>query len=105
MTSSVDGDTSYLELMPSALKVLKEMREEGHKLAICSNTNLRLRTLSFIKNSGLQDIVHHVTLSCDIGARKPNPEVLSEIFAVFPEFSKEQILFVGDMMNRDILCA
>ena len=91
--------------MPNVIEVLTQLKEEGHTLTICSNTNLKLRTMNFIERTGIVKLMDHVTYSWEVGARKPNPDVLNDILEKFPQFEKDRILFIGDKVNRDILCA
>lgn len=87
--------TAYDEALP----VLRELRDRGVSLAICSNWDWDL--LEAVDRAGLDGTVDVVVSSAWVGARKPHPRIYAhtlDLVGVAPD----DVLFVGDTWACDV---
>jgi FMN phosphatase YigB (HAD superfamily) len=76
--------------------------ERGAPVAIVSNTICGAAVRDFLHTAGLRPVVE--VYSHEVGVRKPNPEMLY-IATRALSVSPSDAWFVGDMLDRDVLCA
>jgi putative hydrolase of the HAD superfamily len=79
--------------------VLRELRERGVVLAICSNWDWDLREA--IESAGLTGAVDVVVSSAWVGARKPHPRIYTHTLDQLG-IAAEDALFVGDTWACDV---
>lgn len=84
---------------PEADAVLRELRDRGLQLVICSNWDWDLREA--VADSGLHDHVDDMISSAWVGARKPHPKIFEHTLELVGE-PAERVLFVGDTWNCDV---
>jgi FMN phosphatase YigB (HAD superfamily) len=62
---------------PYALETLKLLKENGIKLATCSNSNSPLKNRKLLRDHGFEESMFDaIIISADVGVRKPNPDIL-----------------------------
>lgn len=60
-----------------AFQILKELKAEGIKIAVCSNSDIPARQLNIMKDNGIDlEIFDTIVISGDYGVRKPNPAII-----------------------------
>jgi len=86
-------DHALTEVEPDVLHVLTRLREQGLKLALISNASSG--EVHAWSRSPLAGLFHNATFSCDVGARKPEPDIyhaaLNDI-----GLTASECIFVGD---------
>ncbi len=91
-----------VEVGPTALSTLEELRQRGYRLGLVSNfCNLVDVVYLNIDRLGLLQYFEQSVLSCEVGWRKPSPRIYAAIcekMAVVPE----NCLFIGDRLIEDI---
>jgi putative hydrolase of the HAD superfamily len=105
LTAAHDVWTSYYSLAASTHALLESLRARGLRLGLVSNTaspEWLLRPV--LERQGLVERVDAIVLSSGVGKRKPHPVIferaLEEVGA-----PPEDVLFVGDRLEADILGA
>lgn len=94
--------STYWELYPETLSVLKGLKENGFELGIVSNFDSRL--FSVLRGLGLADWFDTVTISSLAHAAKPAPrifQVAMEKHAIDPK----EAVHIGDSVYDDLLGA
>jgi HAD superfamily hydrolase (TIGR01549 family) len=87
---------------PSAAAVLKQLRECGLRVGVCSNAPYYSPTMhEQFRNLGLVELVDGVVLSADVGFRKPSPVIFAKILARL-DTPAANTVFVGDRQREDI---
>jgi putative hydrolase of the HAD superfamily len=90
--------TAY-RLYPETLSVLKQLRQEGYRVAVISNWDSRLTAI--LEGLGLMEYLHHVTISAVVGWEKPHPAVFDHALQAV-SVSPSRALHVGDSLREDI---
>ena len=93
--------TTY-ELWPDTLAVMQELKRRNYTTAIASNGAHAAKHELLLETLGLLPYIDHLVISSYIGVRKPNPEMLQKICERMG-LPKEEVVVVGDMLDRDIL--
>lgn len=89
------------DLYPDGPPCLQELREMGFRVAIAGNQPERRRDQLVAL-----DLPHdHLVTSDDLGAEKPEPAFFDAILELVGAASPEQVLYVGDRIDNDILPA
>ena len=104
------GDADFdlhgrVELFPGVVDMMKMLKENGHVVCALTNTNYEAVSRILIEKLDLGEFFDHVTMSVNTGSRKPHPEVMNEIKEKYPDFKPYETILIGDMLDRDILCA
>jgi len=93
---------SGITMGPSAVSVLKQLRESGLKVGVCSNAPYYSPAMhEQFQHLGLVELVDEVVLSADVGFRKPSPVIFARILEQLETPAKNTI-FVGDRQREDI---
>ena len=100
---TLDYQLSSYELWPDVLPVLQELKSKGYLIAIASNSIQPEKHERLIEELGLGEFISCVAISGRIGKRKPDPTIVEDI-AKQLGISKDQMVIVGDMLDRDIMC-
>ena len=74
----------------------------GHKLAVISNWDERLRPL--LHELGLDTFFAAIAISCEVGSPKPNPLIFLKA-ATLLGLPPQAILHVGDSVEMDVVGA
>ena len=80
-------------------EVLRDLRDRGVRIVICSNWDWDLREA--VEESGLTDAIDAMVSSAWVGARKPHPRIFSAALAETGTDATET-LFVGDTWGPDV---
>lgn len=91
------AEAGVWELYPEVIDVLEELQPQ-FRLAVISNFDGRLRII--LEQLGISKFFHHVFISSEIGADKPDPEIYRRALK-FLELPANQALHVGDDPERD----
>lgn len=87
-------------LFPDSLPVLKEMKREGHPLAVVSDAQ-KVFSLEEVKILGLDGFFNHIILSTHFGFKKPDPRLFSIACALL-EVPPTETVYIGDNLKRDV---
>jgi putative hydrolase of the HAD superfamily len=93
--AEADAWRVYKDVLPA----LKALKAQGLKLGVISNWDERLRPL--LHKLDLAHFFDSITVSCDLGAPKPSPDVFLEA-ARRLGLAPAEILHVGDSMEADV---
>ncbi|MCG3149239.1 MAG: Phosphoglycolate phosphatase [Verrucomicrobiae bacterium] len=90
------------QIFPGVIETLELQRARGRHVGVISNWDDRLRPL--LKNLGLDRYFDSVTISCEVGAEKPDARVFQAALRVAGVTAAEA-LHVGDSEVDDVLGA
>ena len=96
------GNPQIHRMYDDARKILPFLKKHNVKLALA--TNGYKSTNRIIKYFGLNRYFNYVSVSCDVGVSKPNPQ-LYHLIAKKLSLKPEEILCVGDSYPTDIVGA
>jgi FMN phosphatase YigB (HAD superfamily) len=88
------------DLYPDVRRSLQRLRDEGLWLAIAGNQTVRAGGILRELFTGDVDLIG---TSDDWGASKPDPLFFERVAEVAP-FAPQEILYVGDRLDNDVLC-
>jgi putative hydrolase of the HAD superfamily len=91
------AEAGVWKLYPEVLDVLEQLRER-FQLAVISNFDGRLRLI--LQNLGISKYFPNVFISSELGADKPDPEIIRRALKLMHLDAKE-VLHVGDDPERD----
>jgi len=83
---------------PHANSVLQLLRQHGRKIGLCSNWDYAIQ--SHLDQAGLPEF-DGITVSAEIGARKPHVEVFNDICSKL-DVQPHDAIFIGDNWATDI---
>lgn len=86
---------------PQALSILQLLRQHDKKIGLCSNWDYRIEP--YLEQAGLPEF-DGVTVSAEIGARKPNAAAFRDICSKLG-VSPRDAIFIGDNWATDIIGA
>jgi len=89
-------------LYPDVVPTLEKLRDRHITLGILSNFDSRL--YSVLKALDLKDFFSSVTISTEVGAAKPSPQIFKSAIAKH-NYPIEQIWHVGDSLEEDFRAA
>lgn len=95
---------SQYVVRPEAKEVLLALFRQGYRLGVISNTTSSVETPQIFEDMAVSGILEVVILSCQVGRRKPNPQILLEAtrrMGVDPA----HCAYVGDLPKRDVRAA
>lgn len=87
--------TDRTRLYPGAMGAMKELRERGIRLAICTNKFERF-TLPMVRDLGIADMFDAVISGDSVGYAKPNP---APLLAMAERAGGGRCIFLGDTSN------
>jgi putative hydrolase of the HAD superfamily len=87
------------QVFDDVIPTLRTLQERGFRLGLLSNWDNRLRPL--LKRLALADFFEVILVSCELGCRKPDPEIFGRAAEAF-ELSPQQMLHVGDSQAHDV---
>jgi FMN phosphatase YigB (HAD superfamily) len=96
-----------LEPCPGALEAVKELRERGYRMGLASNCwTPAAYAMPELERQGFAQLLHGVTLSCDVGRRKPAEAfyeaALRAVGVSMRDGDLSRVLFVGDAPIFDV---
>ena len=89
-------------LRPGAAEMLRGLRSLGLKLGIVSNTASLYQVFDQLDKYGIREYFSNVTLSSQIGYRKPHPNIFQIALRQLSSDAGSSV-YVGDTVSRDIL--
>lgn len=92
------------EMRPEVPDVLEIIKAMGLRMGIVSNTQSLYQVSTNLKQYGIIDYFDPVVLSSEYGRRKPDPSIFYNA-ARLANLPTGACIFVGDMINKDILGA
>jgi HAD superfamily hydrolase (TIGR01549 family) len=96
--------TSEKLIFPETKEVLLELFRRGYRLGLVSNTVSSVEVPQALERLELTGCFETVILSCVIGMRKPNPEILLEA-ARRMGVKPENCVYIGDRLDRDVVAS
>ena len=90
-------------LFPDAIETLTAVKRRGLKVGLLSNWDHRLRPV--LEGLGLMPLLDAVTISCEVGVEKPDPEIFHSAWAALGVKQGGEVLHVGDSYRDDMLGA
>ncbi len=86
--------------LPHHVALLRDLAEQL-RVGVCSNFSHSPTALQVLEESGLAPHVHAVTISEQVGIRKPRPEIFSAMLEQLG-VAAEETLHVGDRLDADV---
>eukprot|EP00743_Colponemidia_sp_Colp-15_P010781 GILK01011923.1.p1 GENE.GILK01011923.1~~GILK01011923.1.p1 ORF type:complete len:655 (+),score=117.37 GILK01011923.1:388-2352(+) len=93
----------HFELFPGAIEMLQKLRQDGYKLALVTNANDVERQERAIDFGNLRQYFDPIFVSGTVGFGKPDPRIFQLVLDKW-QMSPGQVVCVGDMIGRDVLC-
>ena len=91
-----------VRIEPASLTMLEELRTKGYKIGVVSNvTQLPELLHRDLAEFGIKQRVDAIALSCEIGIRKPRPQIFNTVLDAL-EVKATDAVFVGDRLVDDI---
>lgn len=84
----------------NALETVQALKGKVLQCAVTNGT--KVAQDGKLKNSGLDEEFDHVFISEVVGVEKPNKGFFDAVFAEIGEFSRDEVLIVGDSLTSDI---
>ncbi|MBQ8039667.1 MAG: YjjG family noncanonical pyrimidine nucleotidase [Lachnospiraceae bacterium] len=84
----------------NALETVQELKGKVLQCAVTNGT--KLAQDGKLRNSGLDKEFDHIFISEVVGIEKPNKGFFDAVFAEIGEFSRDEVLIVGDSLTSDI---
>jgi putative hydrolase of the HAD superfamily len=82
-----------------AYEVIDLSIKKGLIIGVCSNWDYPLE--EYLVQTGLS-CIKNISVSCEVGARKPHPLIFNDILAKIG-LSVQEVMFIGDTWNADII--
>jgi FMN phosphatase YigB (HAD superfamily) len=95
-----DGEIT-VRAAPSAISLIQLLRQHERKIGLCSNWDYAIQ--SYLDHARLPEF-DGISISAEIGARKPNAVVFSDICSKLDVHASEAV-FIGDNWSTDIVGA
>jgi len=89
----------HFRAYPDAVPALRELRERGLRVAVCSNWDCSLGEV--LRETGLHELVDGVMTSAEAGARKPDPRIFRAALDVVG-IPPDRAVHVGDSPAGDV---
>jgi len=83
----------YMKLAPGAREVLESLKDQGKKLAICTNRSTSMEAI--LQQFDLEELFDCVVTALDVKKPKPDPEGLLLVLKTL-NTSPEEALYIGD---------
>lgn len=93
------GDT--IVFFPGAMETIAALRGLVRQYGVTNGTRVAQRRK--LKLSGLGDALDGVFISEDVGYEKPDIRFFERVFSAVGDFSREEIMIVGDSLTSDML--
>jgi putative hydrolase of the HAD superfamily len=90
-----------LSLQDGTAQVLESLKKNGLKIGLISNTEHGGIERKLLKEMGIDQYFDSLVLSCDIGIRKPAPEIFRHALTSL-SVQAEESLHVGDSPEMDV---
>eukprot|EP01083_Nonionella_stella_P099983 281447_1 len=97
----------YVENCPVAVgvfEVLEELERRNIKLALISNAENSEKQRGVLRFTDLEKYFPIIVISADVGFRKPDSRIFDTVLESW-KVPPEEIIMVGDKLNRDVLGA
>ncbi|HZK62453.1 MAG TPA: HAD family hydrolase, partial [Anaerovoracaceae bacterium] len=92
------------KMFPETHEIIPGLYRNGYRLGLVSNTTSSVDSHRMLQNEGLASYFDVIILSCNIGKRKPGPEILLEAVEKM-ELLPCNCAYVGDRPDWDVVAA
>ncbi len=98
-----NADRAY-EILPDAGETILALFRAGFRLGVVSNTTSSLEAPNLLNELGVSGCIDAIILSCQVGIRKPRPEIL---LAACQRMGVEPgvCAYIGNLPDRDVASA
>jgi putative hydrolase of the HAD superfamily len=98
-----NADRLY-QVLPDSRETILGLFRAGYRLGLVSNTTSSVEAPNFLNELGVSGCFEAVVLSCQVGIRKPRPEILLEATRRMG-IQPEMCAYVGNLPDRDVASA
>ncbi len=92
------------QVLPDARETILGLFRSGYRLGLVSNTTSSVEAPNFLNELGVAGCFEAVVLSCQVGIRKPRPELLIEASRRMG-IQPERCAYIGNLPDRDVASA
>lgn len=94
----------YWRREEDALETLQTLQDQGYRLGIISNAGDAQNVQRLIDQAGLRQYFEYISISADVGIRKPHPRIFQMAFDHF-RVEAGRAVMIGDTLGADVLGA
>ena len=98
-----NADRIY-QVLPDAKETILGLFRAGYRLGLVSNTTSSVEAPNLLNALGVAGCFEAVVLSCQVGIRKPRPEILLEATRRMG-IQPERCAYIGNLPDRDVASA
>jgi len=98
-----NADRSY-QVLPDAKETILGLFRAGYRLGLVSNTTSSVEAPNLLDELGLTGYFEAIVLSCQVGIRKPRPEIILEATSRMG-IQPERCAYIGNLPDRDVASA
>jgi FMN phosphatase YigB (HAD superfamily)/sugar phosphate isomerase/epimerase len=98
-----DADKTW-QILPNAQEAVLTLYRGGYRLGLVSNTTSSVEVPGLLDEWRLAGYFDTVILSCQVGKRKPGPDILLEATERM-QVRAEQCAYIGNLPQRDVAAA
>ena len=97
-------ETTYYDrkLRDHAKEMLQGLKDLGLYVGVVSNTASLFQVFETLKKYGVREYFDGIVLSCEVGYRKPHPNIF-KLACAHADLKPEECAFVGDTVSRDVI--
>ena len=103
-TEDIHRQRAPYRLFSDSRRCLEELREDGRRLGVISNSNSEASARRVLDQTGILELFDTVTSSGTEGVRKPDPEIFRRALAR-AKVSVHEAFYVGNLLKTDALAA
>jgi HAD superfamily hydrolase (TIGR01549 family) len=98
-----NADRSY-QVLPDAKETILSLFRAGYRLGLVSNTTSSVEAPNLLDELGVAGCFEAIVLSCQVGIRKPRPEILLEATRRMG-IQPDKCAYIGNLPDRDVAAA
>ncbi len=95
---------SYWFPEDDAVSTLKELQENGYRMGLVTNASDSADVNTLVDKAKLRNFFDVITISADIGLRKPHPSMFKATLD-FWHADPKQAVMIGDLLSADVMGA
>jgi len=94
--------TPLIDPITGVFDTLEAFRASGQNLILLSNHSFARNGVEIMSKLNLTQFFTKMIFSAELGYKKPSPKIFDLIRDTFPDYSKEEIVHIGDDIRADV---